>query len=320
MRSKNCRVGQAILVIALLALPASALTISLDYSDGDIPAGVQTAFNYAADLWDTTWIASDAASGAGSAEDTYTINVHWDPLRKGVLGSASTPQWNYNSGPNSTYYYPESQFKVFFDVDLPTMTGGDITLSSKFTWYTGTDGITPGGQYDTVSVALHEIGHQMGMTGSYSSSNDRWGFYNGTADAWRLSNWDSFLEDEDGDTPVPGVAGSAFNETDNPVYFTGALAMAAYGARVPIYAPSSYAAGSSLAHMNEAQFSSLLMSYSIGTAESVHLLSSVEWAMYQDMGWTMTPEPSTAILAVLGLAAAVRVRRRRKQNGGDGSV
>jgi len=290
-------------LLCLTALPASALTILPNYA-GDVPSGVRTAFDYAADRWDTDWIASVAASGPGSVADTFAIHVNWDPLGPSVLGQASTP---FVTNSALSYWYTEAQYKVFFDDALDN--GGTITLSSDFSWYTGTDGNVPGGKYDMVSVALHEIGHQLGMSDTYSGST--WGFRVDGPTGWRLGYYDSFLRDANGNAPVAGAHHDAFNETDNPVYFIGTNAVNAYGGPVPIYAPATFNSGSSLSHLDEQlPFSSYLMSYSIGTGESVHSLSSVEWGIYQDLGWTMTPEPGTAMLAVLALAVAAWSRRR----------
>jgi len=302
-------------LLCLTTLHASALTIVPDYA-ADVPANVRAAFSYATDRWDTDWIASVAASGPGSAADTFTIHVDWDPLKPGVLGQASTPFWTNTS---LSYWYTEAQYKVFNNSAAANL-GGAITFSSKFNWYTGTDSNVPAGYYDLASVALHEIGHQLGMSDTYSSSADTWGLYD-PAVGWRLGYYDSFLRDSSGNAPLAGVAGDAFNETDNPVYFVGANAVDAYGGPVPIYAPTVFRSGSSLSHLDErSPLSGYLMSYSIGAGESVHSLSAVEWGIYQDLGWTMTPEPGTAVFGLLAFGFAVWTRRRGASMGRGGNV
>ncbi|MGD0879762.1 MAG: hypothetical protein ABSA01_16675 [Anaerolineales bacterium] len=50
----------------------------------------------------------------------------------------------------------------------PSSYDDNIIYNSGFSWYYGTDGHTPAGQYDLVTVASHEIGHGLGVAGSAS--------------------------------------------------------------------------------------------------------------------------------------------------------
>ena len=294
----------------LVCLPAWGVTIVPSYG-ADFPSWAQTALDYAADTWDTQWIASTASDP--DAENLY-LELRWEDLGSGILGGASVNFW---TSAEVDYWYTPAQFKIFFnEPNNPAeggLTEGYITFNNSFNWYSGTDGNTPAGQYDFVSVALHELGHKMGFSDTYGlAQTNTWGAtYSGQ---WRLGIYDTFLIDESGNAPEAGVQNDAFGETDNPVYFAGSNAVAANdGQNVPIYAPLTFSSGSSLVHLNEVTpFKDYLMSYSIGSGESVHTLSSVEWGLYEDLGWTMTPEPATATLALLAAAAGAWIRFRRK--------
>jgi hypothetical protein len=288
-----------------------ALDIVPTYS-GSVPAGIQTAFNYAAGKWNS-WVHN---SQVGNAETE--ISVGYQSLGAGVLGSAG-PTWLYGVG--DTAYLP-TQAAQFFGKD-PSGIDGTINFGNAFTWYTGTDGNTPAGEYDLVSVALHEIGHQMGFLDTYHEDHKNWGYipnYGSTEPAITL--WDKLLKDEHGHVPKPyDVESPTSVDVTGSIYFTGPEARAANGGLdVPIYAPDSYQAGSSLSHLDEQlPYSNFLMSYSIGAGQSVHKLSGVETGMLQDLGWNLTaiPEPGTFFLFGLGgfflfgLSVLARLRRRK---------
>jgi len=126
------------------------------------------------------------------------------------------------------------------------------------------------------------------------------------------------LRDSAGNAPEVGTTGEPgnFNQVDNPVYFVGGNARAAYGGNdVPIYAPLTFAPGSSLAHLNEAQFASYVMSYSIAPGQYNRTLSSLEWGVFEDIGWILpgvVPEPGTAVVILATSLLALRRRAARQ--------
>ncbi len=296
----------AVLLACLLSQPASALTIQPTYTTegtvSEFPEWAKTRFEYAADKWDTDWIAS---SGSTTDADTFYLEVRWSNLLGPSMLAESSPVFKTDS--ELTYQYLTAQYKVLFDNELIDVNEGHITFNSNSNWYQGTDASPGETEYDFVTVALQELGHQLGMTDTHAALLDTWG-----VDA-KLGYYDDFLRDESGNRPTAGAGGgdpSNFDETDDPVYFVGANATAAYGGNVPIYAPSpTVIPGVSLMHLNDAGY---LMSYGIGPGDAVHTLSDVEWGIFEDLGWTMTPEPTTAAFALLAAGAAIWVRRRRK--------
>jgi hypothetical protein len=183
-----------------------------------------------------------------------------------------------------------------------SLAGSDMSLSSfdmhitcnrNFSWYFGTDGNTPAGRYDFVSVALHEIGHGLNFAGSmsYAAGSGGWGY--GTA---YPNVYDTFMEDGVGNAltntaaytnPSPAL-GAAL--TSNSVWFDGAGAVTANGGqRVRIYAPTTWAGGSSYSHLDYAAFAGTanrLMVYAFSSGSSVHDPGPVTKGLLKDLGWT----------------------------------
>ena len=186
-----------------------------------------------------------------------------------------------------------------------------VTFDFGYTWNSETDTPT-GSEFDLYTVALHEMSHAIGYMsliqpdGTSDISGGDPGVY---------SVYDSFLELGDG-TDLFGAGGdflgSASDLTSGNVYFNGANAALAYGGPVPVYAPSTFQSGSSIAHLANSVTS--LMNYSVAPGVSKRLYSSVDLGVLKDIGWNIStvPEPSTMclILCMVGGWFAAPIRRR----------
>lgn len=134
-------------------------------------SAAQTAFQFAVNII-VTEITSSVA---------INLTANWTPLPAGVLGSAGADYIvrNFSSAPLSNTWYVVALANKLAGSDL-VPAGGDITanFSSVFSnWYFGTDGNTPAGKYDFVSVVLHEIIHGLGFSGfmTVSGATGSWG-------------------------------------------------------------------------------------------------------------------------------------------------
>ncbi|MHB0912988.1 MAG: PEP-CTERM sorting domain-containing protein [Armatimonadota bacterium] len=201
----------------------------------------------------------------------------------------------------------------------------DITAAG-YSWNFGT-GNPLSNQIDFRTVVTHELGHTLGFYDSYDSTPqyDDWGNTWGTSSdpyAWAgyngLSMWDKGLVDSKGNRPTNGGTGTPknFNQTDDPVYWDGSNAMAYYGGLVPIYAPGTYSAGSSLSHL-DASLSWALMNPFTYLGDVNRAPSELEWAMMKDMGWNIAsapvPEPGSLIVLGCGVSGLIGIVLRRRR-------
>jgi len=210
-----------------------------------------------------------------------------------ILGGSYSPTYGDNS---TSWSYPEHIWRDGSDYNgawdgWDTTIQLDVTAGSK-AWNFG-DGATYSSLIDFRSVLAHELGHSIGFSDSYSSSNDKWGnvygtrfnpySYNGTKG---LREWEKTFVDQNGNTPKNNSTGDPgnFDETGT-VHYTGANAVAYYGGNVPIYAPDTYSSSSSLCHLEEYISPEPLMSPQLQPAEMIRNPSMLEIEILKDMGY-----------------------------------
>jgi hypothetical protein len=322
----------AIGILALWATAVSAAPVTrvvgpftvIFYNTGDSDGSATSAAT-----WTTTQMDDVAAMigvWQGGLANTpgrqIVMHAFWENFDGGILGGSYSPT---NGDGATAWTYPEHVWRDGVDYSGPWTDWDTIiqydTDAAGLSWNFGS-GAPAGGQIDFRSVIAHEIGHSLGFYDTYDNSDDSWGNNWGTtsdpggfAGYLGLTQWDQHLRDDSNNRPANNSTGTPgnFNELDNPVWWTGTSANALYGGPVPIYAPPGYQGGSSLAHVNNVGVTDALMNPFISLGTAHRDLTAVEWAMMQDMGWTLAsavPEPST--FALLGLAfGLVMVLRRR---------
>jgi hypothetical protein len=261
------------------------------------------------------------------------LDYAWVSFTGNTLGGATS---NRAYDGNNSFTMTELTWKAGYN--LPSTWDGlvryDISAAGTEAWHFGS-AATPNDKIDFRSVVTHEMGHLMGFYSTYKRTvsdpdggtvtlnqfgTDAW--YN---DGWYweprgLSAWDRNLIDLSGNRPELGTLDqeypvpTAFDVEGNPAYWDGADAIAYNGGElVEIYAPSNYAPGSSLSHLNgenDPVYENSLMDPYTSFGESPRTVSGLELAMMKDMGWDVIPEPSVTLMALFICGAAFWIRRR----------
>ncbi len=260
-------------------------TINVTYVGfGSFPSA-EAAFQFAVDIW-ATQIAS-----------TVPIEViaTFESLAPNTLGSAG-PNYivrDFPGAPLSNTFYPAALANSLAGFDIFT-DPGDHDINASFNsvfanWYFGTDGNTPSGQFDFVSVVLHELGHGLGFTGSASVN----GAVGSLGDPDRI--YDLFVENGSGTSIQSFANPSAALGTQlqgDDLFMGGATVVAANGGSpAQLYAPNPFEPGSSFSHWDEDVFPAgnpnSLMTPAIGMAEAIQDPGNLTRALFEDLGWTL---------------------------------
>lgn len=292
-----------------LALPFLVFAFSVEAATFTIthfgtPPEAQAAIAHAAVIW----------GGILVSDVPIKVSVSWSPLGGSTLGiTFPNGRRDFQDAPEPSTWYATALANSIAGAELnPGEDDINVYLNSSSNWYYGLDGATPAGQYDLVSIALHELGHGLGFVGLAKKVGAEGSF--GTLQAsdfaplittfpWPEQDtlpgiFDRFLTSTANGPLIfldnPGITlGTAF--TSNQVYFNGANAMAANGGSTArIYAPSMFALGSSCVHLNEATYPAgnpnELMTPFSSAGQSNHWPGPIAIGVMRDIGWTVAPD------------------------------
>lgn len=248
------------------------------------PEAAKTAFNAAAAIWGNLLQSSVP----------ITIKACWASLSSSsTLGysGGGTLHRDFSGAPMANTWYSASLANALHGSDLSSSNQDmHITYNNKFSWYYGTDGNPPDDQHDLMTVVLHEIGHGLNFSGTADYSGGQGSL--GTSGYPGI--YDRFMRDGSGTLLTsytsPSVSlGSVL--TGGNLWFHGTNAMTANGGgRVKMYAPSTWAGGSSYSHLDYNIFNNTanqLMVYAISAGEAIHDPGPVTKGLLKDLGWSM---------------------------------
>jgi hypothetical protein len=274
-----------------ITFKAAGTTDPWDAVCAAFPAAAQTAFYAAAAIWTST-IQSSVP---------ITISACWSNLGSSILGYSGgySMYRNFTGAPKENTWYASSLADALSGSERGLAGEYDdyITYNSNFTWYTGTDGVVPSGQYDLVTVAAHEIAHGLNFAGtaSYASGTGSYGYGTGYPNIY-----DTFMEDSGG-TKLTTYSNPSTNLgsllTSGNLWFNGVNSKAANGGtRVKMYAPGTWSSGSSYAHLDYSTFAGTvnsMMVYAVASGSSQHNPGPVTKGLLKDLGWVMAGETTT---------------------------
>jgi hypothetical protein len=250
------------------------------------PAAAQAAVAYAAALWEP--LIKSAVP--------IRVDATWSDLgSSGILGDGGPDGAlaDFPNAPHSNTYYASAlaDARAGFDLD-PADPDIDMSFNSIAPWSTNTNGNITVNQWDLVSVAMHEIGHGLGIDDSFEINNGlgSWGF-----DGLPTS-YDRLVATSSGTLLTSfGQNSSVLAQklTSNAVDFIGGQAEAQFGKKpVPLYAPTTWSDGSSIAHLDEDTFPdgtpNALMTPFLDNGQVIQDPGDIVLGMLRDMGWVTT--------------------------------
>lgn len=231
------------------------------------------------------------------------VDASWVRTPSNILGSARPGGYYsaFSGAPDPTLWYPSALANALAGKDLNKSSSEIIIqINSGASWDQSGQNSVPG-QYDLISVLIHELAHGLG----FLSTDDY--FSNGVGELREPTAFDAYLQTEDGrrlsDLPSPSLElGKALTST---LYWSGPLGVAANGGEKPLmYTPSQYDGGSSVSHLDENTFSKTgpnsVMTPDLDAGEIFHQPGPLVLAMMSDL--RNTPPAGVAV----GLPGVVR--------------
>ena len=254
--------------------------------DTSVPAEAKPAIEKAASIW----------SNLLASQIPIHIKVTWQNITGTTLAvSGATKIYrNFTGATYQNIWYPVALAEALANKELNS--GEDeitMNINSKYTWNYATDGKAVAGKYDLVSIALHELAHGLGFSGTFDLNSS-----NAAQGQWGQSNYatifDTFLQDAKGqlltNTAIYGNPSADLKTaiTNNSLFF--GLKNAKFKNNFPkLFAPITYNSGSSVSHFDETTYpignANSLMSPSVKSGEVIQTVGDILQNIMFEMGW-----------------------------------
>lgn len=220
------------------------------------------------------------------------------------LARAKPSYYSLGISLTDTAYYPAPLYEAKFVVN-PNGNSPDIevTVNSRYDglWYYGTDGFTPTGKYDFLTVMMHELAHGFGFDHSFSvDSSNGFGRRGLENPPFRFpAIFDKFCAVGPSRVSFNRLTSSSYPDSSlalgqqlksNNIFFVGNYTWdMAGGTGAKLYAPQVWLDGSSISHLDSATYrygsSNSLMIPFRAKAEAVHSPGEIGLTMLGDNGW-----------------------------------
>lgn len=261
----------------------------IDFYFTNFPASAITAVNHAVSILESILPDNVHITVSGSWENITT---------SGVLANSTATGYILGYGINAWHpwaVYPAALAEKIAGKKLNEDAEGDIELhvNSSVSWYLGIDGNTPSLRYDLVTVVLHELIHGLGFFDSY--------YADASGGSYGISStpliYDLFVENSAGqrlaDTNLFKNPSAALRSQiiSGSLYFDGpVVSKYTSGGRARLYSPSTYNAGSSIAHLDEDTYNGTeaLLTPFIARGEAIHNPGNLTRSILGDIGWINT--------------------------------
>jgi hypothetical protein len=275
---------------------ADSLRFNIKFS-GPFPQPAQVAVREAARIW----------SALLTSRVPVTIEAGWTSL--GPAGASgiplgSTHVWFWSSdrppGPLATNtWYPTALARKYAGSEVDSA-HPDMQLdfnSDVKNWYFGTDGLTPIGQYDFLTVALQQMTHGLGFTGSMTVNAAGVGSFGMAGQNGQTYPviFDTFVRATpgsltDGITFVSPSTQIGTQLQGHKVFLGGTATKHAYGGVDPLlFSPLPWNEGASYVHLDEFTYPpgdpNAFMTPFLGRAEPIHNPGPIVLGLLTDIGW-----------------------------------
>ncbi len=287
----------------------------------------QNAFEAAVSIWE------HRVTSSVPIVVTATATAFADP---NVLGGAGPTHFYLDDRGTPSTADDVFEAAALYDARTHTDTAGPEVQAefnpSMAGLYFGTDGKGGPGRIDFESIALHELGHGLGLLGSATFDGNGRATIGYQVNAQRIGvSWDLFAVGDTSTGPqsllsMPdGSADLTRALRGGPLGWDGPAGVASGGGQVALYAPTTWQPGSSYSHLDEAAYPqgnvNALMTPVLHYGEVVHDPGPVTLGMLQDMGFTVGGGSGGAIDALytaLGGAARLGAPTSAELATGDG--